>query len=140
MKKASTTTSPSKFNHAQLQEALLVAQDYLERSMVPFVLLDETAKQMLNEMPTLDLNEISVGVLEQHWTEFCVSTFRSLVPSASISKDVVDFTINKVPIIIWIIHRKFDVFKHPDTRFYYTSEFRLPNPFNKYWKIRHFIK
>jgi len=35
-----------KFSHVQLNDALLYAQDVLERSMIPFMVFGDTAEQM----------------------------------------------------------------------------------------------
>lgn len=135
------TSSPlTKLPHDELHEAILYVQDILGRCLCPFFLLDETAEQMRIEMPTLSLSEINVGVKKSEWTAEAQSTFYSLVPGAEGMKTITTFTYNNVPVNIWIIQNHYTFFDHPDTKWYYTSEFKIPNPFDLYWKSRFIIK
>ncbi len=137
-----------KFTHEELREALFNVQDILERSQIQFVLLDEIAQQMFEiEDPILEACEVSVGVLSQDFTESGSSTLRSMIPeagwgdkSSSGDLDTLTYRVGSVPVVIWIIHNNLDVFRYPDVRFYYNTEYRIPNPFKEYWKKRDFIK
>lgn len=127
--------------HAIIHEALLGVQDLFERSMIPFILMDDIAQQMQYEMPQFKLHELSFGVLKQNLSESGYSMFKSLLPKDTFYEDAtISFELKTVPIVIWVIHNNLDVFQRPDVRFYYDTEFHIPNPFTVYWKKRNFIK
>lgn len=129
------------FPHEKIHEALMYSQEVLERSSIPFMLLDETAHQIMKtEMPTFRLSEISIGIMKRHWTESGKSIFNMIVPQAEETNMNISYTVGDVPVIMWIIEREFSFFQYPDVRFYFNSEFKIPNPWREYWKSRDLIK
>lgn len=141
-------TDEPKLTHEMIRDALFRVQDHLERSQIQFVLLDEIAKQMAEmEDPLLIASEVSIGVRSQDFTESGSSTLRSIIPDAGWREFLhgetvsnLSYTDGSVPVVIWIIHNDLDVFKNPDSKFYFQTEFRLPNPFKEYWIKRDLIK
>jgi hypothetical protein len=134
--------------HDQIYEALMRVQDDMERSQLKFILLDELAHQMATmEDPQLEATEISIGILKNDFTESGSATLRSIVPDAG-WKDIVhgeelanlSYQVGSVPVVVWFIHNKLDVFTNPDVRFYYSTEFKIPNPFKTYWRKRDMIR
>ncbi len=128
------------FTHEQVHDALMDVQDALERSLMPFILLEGAAKQLYENSSYLTLNEISVGVLEKEFTESGRSLLRMVRPKAEFTYENVTYDFKGVPVIIWIIHKNYKFFQNPDSRMYCLSEFRLPNPFMAYWRARFLIK
>lgn len=128
------------FTHEQLHNALMDVEDALDRALVPFILLEGAAKQIYEGAGSLELNEISVGVLERHMTQSGRSLFRMVRPKAEFTYENITYNSNGVPIIIWIIHKNYKFFQNPDSRIYCLSEFKLPNPFMAYWRARFLIK
>ncbi len=45
-----------------------------------------------------------------------------------------------VPIIFREVKRKYRFFQHPDTRFFDVDEYKIPNPFENYWKARFIVQ
>ena len=45
-----------------------------------------------------------------------------------------------VPIIFKEITRHYAFFQNPDTKFFDVDEFKVPNPFDTYWKSRFFVQ
>ncbi len=45
-----------------------------------------------------------------------------------------------VPVEVHIFKRKYRFFKMPDCRFYGPDLFKIPNEFERYYKMRHMIK
>jgi len=126
-----------KFTHQQLHDALMYAQDVLERSMITFVLLGNTARQVMShELPSFSEEFVHIGVQERYLTKACLSIFKSLVYNPTVSQDTIHFLSNGVPVKIDIIHGKYEFFDHPDVRFYAITEFMLPNPFDRYWEVK----
>lgn len=141
-------TENPKFSHEQVRDALFHVQDALERSQIQFVLLDEIAKQIAElEDPQLSASEISIGVRQQDFTESGSSTLRSIIPQAGWEAILhgeevanLSYNVGSVPVVIWIIHNDMGVVNNPDTRFFYQTEFRIPNPFREYWRKRDLLR
>lgn len=125
--------------HDKLRDALFNVQDMLERSMISFILLDDTAKQV-KEDQKLKLEEISVGILKKDLTQSGFSMLRSLVSDLYVSDDNLSYKYKGVTIVIWIIHRNYKFFQAPDTVFYEIENFRIPNPFKQYYNARYLVK
>jgi len=130
---------PSTFKHDQITQALLDIEDTFDRALMPFILLEGIAKQIYEEQP-LELKEITIGVKEKDWTRYGSTTFKMLKPDAEFSNDNVYLSIQGVPTMIWIIHRKYKFFDNPDFKWFGRTQFYIPNPFPLYWKSRFFIK
>ena len=126
-------------SHERLQVALLDVQDRLDRASIPFVVVDYTAEQIRQELPHLTLDKISIGVERKHLTHTCFSILKGLIPKLETKGNTLYYEVNNVPIVIRIIERHYKVLERPDVRFYYLGEFRIPNPFDKYWKIKDFL-
>lgn len=45
-----------------------------------------------------------------------------------------------VPIVFKEIKRKYRFFQQPDTKFFDVDEYKLPNPFESYWKARFIVQ
>lgn len=45
-----------------------------------------------------------------------------------------------VPIIFREIKRNYKFLENPDTRFYDVDEYKIPNPFESYWKARFLVQ
>ena len=136
-----TTSNPSiKYSHDKIQEALLQVDDYFERALIPYMLFDDIALQVYEDTPKFEVDEISCGVLRKNWTQSGSSIFRMYVPKLEYLKTSVNFTANGVPVIVWIIDNSYQFLENPDSRPYYTADFKLPNPFKDYWKARDLIK
>jgi hypothetical protein len=106
---------------------------------MPFVLLDETADQVVRNQP-LDLSEISVGVQRKHYTTYSRNTLRSLERDLVDAKVSLSFEHEGVPIVVWIIDGHYKFLQYPDLVFYGVETFYVPNPFGSYWNARHLIK
>jgi hypothetical protein len=130
---------PATFKHEQVDKALLEIQDTLERCLIPFILLEGAAKQLYEGIP-FELKELSLGIKEKEFTQSGKGIFKILRPDAEISNDNIALTVNGVPTVIWIIHRNYKFFEHPDFKWYARTEFFIPNPFGLYWKSRFLIR
>ena len=144
MVKTTTTLNSSKkfLEPDKLAEALMAADEILERCQLNYFLMDELAWQVVKNYQFLKLEEITFGVQRKNWTEVSRSLLRSIKPKdLLIEQDSIGFTMdNKVPVTIWIINKRYEFFQRPDMVWYLYSEFKIPNPFEKYWKVRYLIK
>lgn len=127
--------SDTSFTNAELHDALMWVQDHLERTGAPFVVLGDVARELHDrEIPNLKGGKIEVGIMKRHWTKSA-----NAISHMRIKQDIVDGTeifFRNVPIVFRIIEEEYPFFKNPDVRFYTLSEFRIANPFEKYWEIK----
>lgn len=133
------TQTSHRFTHEQLHNALMDVEDALDRSLMPFILLEGIAKHIFEEKKNFELNEITLGIKEKHFTESGRSLFRMVRPQAEFSYENIYYEVGGVPVVIWIIHKNYKFFQNPDTRIYCLSQFSIPNPFMSYWKSRFLI-
>lgn len=124
-------------SHEQLHAALLYAEDMLERSFIPFILLGELAQQIrATDNPKLSVEKITLGVQEKHLTQYGASMLKSIVPNIKREDGYIKFEKDGIPIEIKIIKNYYEFFQRPDRRFYYVNDLFLPNPFDVYWRER----
>lgn len=128
----------------ELIEAMFDVESVLQGCMCPFVLLEETARQIREESkklePHLELDEITVGVRESYLAESVRAMLRTMKPQAEWSHANITYTYKRVPIVIWRIHKELEVFHRPDKIFFYTTELYVPNPFRAYWNMRDLVE
>lgn len=125
--------------HLSVRDALLYVEDLMERAVMPFVVLDETAKALYENQP-LEVREIDIGVLKKDLTEYGSATLKMLQPELEFHKKTASFEHGSVPVVVWIIESDMDCFKRPDTIFYEVTSFNIPNPFLEYWNKRNYIR
>jgi hypothetical protein len=129
-----------KFSVDELNKALLDIEDKLQRCLLPFVVLDTTAEDIYHER-LLGGDKVVVGVEKKHLTKEAIGTLKTLLrdlvpdPIRSFS-----YKVDKVPVYIKVINRKYSFLKHKDFKFYYGSEYKVPNPFAQYWKVRGLVR
>ncbi len=128
------------FTHQQINDALLFLEDVMERAQTPFFLLEGIAKEIHDNIPYFSLNQIDAGVLEKNVQETGRSMLKIVIPNIYINTNTISFKHNGVPIVVWIIHKRWKFFQNPDTIFYGITSFKIPNPFDRYWKSRFLIK
>jgi hypothetical protein len=140
-----TATKLPEFTPQQLHDALFGALDLMERAICPFVLLKETAYKCRESSSSIDfdlvgLKQIDLGIKVNQLTKEVLSTFETYAKEYRNDGTDISFICNGVPVVVRIIHRNYQVFNNPDTIFYKVEEFKIPNPFDKYWEMRGFIR
>lgn len=119
---------------SNLNLAFMDMEDLLQRCLLPFILLGNTAKSALKGK--LLTNEIQVGVKENELTKQAISTLKTL------EKDIVEtekgytYTKNGIKINILKLDQNNRFYQNPDAFFYQGSEYLIPNPFHEYWEAR----
>lgn len=145
MVKTTTTLRSSKkyFDHQQVFEALQATDEILERCQLNYFLLENLAEQIYLNVPFFkNIEEITLGIQRKDWTEVSKSLIRSVhLKDLMIEEDAIEFkNPNGVPTVIWIINKRYEFFQRPDLVWHSYTQFRVPNPFEKYWKVRFLIK
>lgn len=92
---------------------------------------------------------IELGANERYYTFEALSTLNTLAKGIDINYGMSDFGADKqgfqwryhgVPILLRVIKRNYACFQNPDFVWYKAEEYRVPNPFDTYWKTRHLIR
>lgn len=134
------------FRPLDVDEALRWVDDTFKRMLCPYVLLGQTARDIVDAPPTVDgghltTKSVEVGVKKKNLTKEVLSTLHTLLPEIKLGEDGnYRFKHNGVPILIRVINKDYSFLKTTDIKFYLADEYRIPNPFDKYWKARGLIK
>jgi len=121
--------------HDQLVEALMFTEDQLERAAVPFVVMGEISRQIYQENdPKLKADKIELGVMAKNLAQSCKNTLGMLIPDATFADNKIYFVHNDVPVHIHKLENDNKYANNPDTKFFFVTQFRLPNPFDEFWK------
>lgn len=123
------------FSHQKLHDALMYAVDIFDRAFTPVIVMGEIANEIhTQELPVLTGDRVELGVLKKHLTQDSLPMLKTVCKDIIIDKDLILFEYRDVPVEVKIFYDDIDYLRQPDTRFYYTEEVRLPNPFDKYWE------
>jgi hypothetical protein len=132
--------SPKKtFSHDQLWAALRDVEDLMERCAAPMFLLADTAKQVLEDKP-LTVDRIEVGLRRAELMDSRISTMKMLRPGIVINESECLYDTNGVPVFIQIFEKEHEFFKNLDTCMYLVGNYKIPNPFDKYYQARFILK
>lgn len=144
MSSTSTLTTPKNLtnsNYPSSEEALYFIEDVMERMRATYVLLGQCARSAVDNLDQTVHQPVEVGVLKQNYTEFMKSMLPTFLPPNAVYTDKkITFTVKETPVTIRIINRNYEVFKNPSNVYYKITQFPIPNPFEKYWKMRHIIQ
>lgn len=135
------SSSRNKTLYPSSEEALYFVEDVFGRAMVPFVLLGETAKAIIENADRRVESKIEIAVHEKQLTEYGVSTLKMLLPpDAKWTKSKIVFEHHETPVEVKILKRHYRFLMNPDQAFYRLTHFRVPNNFPKYWKARFILQ
>lgn len=146
-----TTTSPTggtskqQFTSMQLENALAYAEHIMESCRLPFFLMDELCEYIVKNEPDTwlkggSVDTISLGVRRNWVIPETVSTFKTIVPGWGTMPNEWQFEHQGVPIRVTIVNRNYNYLQYLDTKFHLASEYKVPNPFEKYWATRYLVK
>ncbi len=125
------------FKPEDLDTALAMAEDYMERAMLPFVLLGDTLKS-IKDKDQVDGDKIELGIEVKQLTKEVKSLFKTW--EFDVSDNMITFKVGEVPVEILIIKRHWTFLEHLDVMFYKITQFKIPNPWRKYLKARWLVK
>lgn len=133
------------FDPVDIEKALHDVYDIEERATIEFILLSEPAKackenrQVYTDMIELALPQTNLtpevkSLFESTW-KFTKTDYGYIYHfSPELKWDI------KIPIRIYVYSTKFRLFENPNRVWGTTEGFKIPNPFNEYWKLRHIIR
>lgn len=133
-----------KLNPLDVNAAMRDLYDVAERAMLPYVLLGDAARQLFDGVDGFNGNDIKVdklewGMFEKNLTPEIKSLFLVWRFEPWLDKGF-KYEFQGVPVYVHVITRKYKWFDVPDMKFYGPDFFKIPNPFEKYWKARFIIK
>jgi primase-polymerase (primpol)-like protein len=128
------------FSHKQLLEALYSALDIMDRAMIPFFLIGDTAKQVVNKEEELSGDGIHIGIKQKDIHASGLSVLNMLKGLNEGEENSYILTHEGVPIYVQVFKSKNSVIDAPDRVFYGYESFNVPNPMDKYLKIKHLLK
>ena len=139
-----TSTKESGKSPEELDKALLFVDDLLDRMLCPYMLAGRTLKSILKGQ--INGNGINVLVLRKHFGREARSVLGSCMsmiykkPEIKEEDGCLKLDYEGVPIEIKIIDRKYEFLKQPDMLFYKYDMFKIPNPWQSYWRVRGILK
>ncbi|MDD5220005.1 MAG: hypothetical protein PHV11_05545 [Candidatus Bipolaricaulis sp.] len=122
----------------KLDQALATAEDLLTRAQVPFLVLGDTLKGVLKE--ELYGEGIELGVRERYLTKGTLGMLKLVNPDLEFRSNSIYFEYEGVPVEIQIIKRNYKCLENPDTVFYKITEYKIPNPLDRYFQAMYLIK
>ena len=121
----------------ELRDALMKAQDVMERCQIPFIVLGSAAYQIMHDEP-LHVPKITIGVLEQHAVPECTNLLKAVDPKIEMTMDGWSITEGKAKVVVTVIRKKYKTLMNPDVHWYWVEPFKVPNPFDEYWSGEHY--
>jgi len=116
--------------HQELSDALYQVVETLKNSQIPALVVGQTAKDMVDGKP-LSGNRVEIGIFARHLTGDTRPIFHTFFPNMKLEEGLMG-EYNGVPIYLSIVKGK--VFENPDMVYNGPDEYKIPNPFEKYWQ------
>lgn len=118
--------------------------DLIEMAMLPYVLLGDAARQLQDGVDGftekyLHVDRLEWAMFESNLTPEVQSLFRTWNFETWEDKGF-KYEFEGVPCYVRVITRDYKFFQMPDMKFYGPDMFKVANPFEKYWPLRHMIK
>lgn len=105
-----------------------------ERCQIPYVVLGQAAYDIKHNLP-ISTTKIVFGMLQRYNIRELVSMLPIVIPDLEVTTDGWRITKDDMSIQIKILTKNYPTVMDPDIVFYEHWRFRLPNPFNEYWKL-----
>lgn len=125
-----------------LNAAMRDLYDLGERIQFFPILLLETARQVYDHPEDIyydiDVPRIDWGIFGKNMTPEVKSLFKTW--NFKENDKGYEYTFEGIPVQIHVIKKKWPELENLDIRRYKMDEFRFPNPFEKYWMHRNFVK
>lgn len=138
---SSLTETPKSYSYSSTEPALYFIEDVMERAMIPFFLLGETAKHVIENLDCEVNVPIYIGVKKNDLTRYSLSTLKMFLPADTEYTDKsISFTWKDTPVKIKIVHRNYRFLKNLDFVYYRITQYRIPNPFPEYWRVRNVVQ
>ncbi len=133
---------------ASVVDKAMAIQDIYDRQEACnmfFIILGDLAKTMREQRNTYDGDKIEFGFNHRALTPEIKSLFHTWGFQPTSYGYLYYFTPPtkwdvKIPVEIHVFQKDYSFFSNPDIGFFSVDEYKLPNPFTEYWKVRGLIK
>lgn len=153
-------TKDKSFTQAELDYALYDVEDMLQRMLIPFFLLKTTAACIYHDEP-LSGKGVYVGVFNREINDYRHRLLNELIAKAEEGAEINDkgfsYKAEGVPVQVTFVHGDYDFFGNFTERSYLNQSvegivkaegsgrltdlsYKIPNPFEVYYKQRHVIE
>ena len=140
MKSSEVLMNTVSFSQAELERALLEFHDLMARCLLQdeFIVLKDSAKA-LREQRGLDGNGVDVGVKKKDLNQGVMNTLKEYA-TKDIQDDGFTWHFDNVPVRVKFITRNYSFFQNLDLAWNGPEVYKIPNPFEKYYKARFLIR
>lgn len=127
------------YEHKELLDALYYMHDLFDRALVPFFLIGITAKcAVKNE--ELSGDALHLGVRKLDLTQSGMNVLSILTNAEEVTEKRIIYKTGGVPVHVHIYQKENRMITNPEYVMYMYESFRVPNQFDKYWKVKHLLK
>lgn len=125
----------------EINDAFFFVEDTLERALMPWVTLNETARAIINHDPQLMAKGIEIGVRKNDMTKYGEMALNMVLGSYKPEgmPRLWKFDYKGIPITIRVIYRNWPFLERYDKKIYYFEHIAIPNPFQDYWKQKDLV-
>lgn len=127
------------FNPDELRLALFFIENALERVSTPFVVLGDMA-YCLKYGVQLTADKIVVGVRKLELLDSRKDTFKQMLSrEVKEENNKIEFEFEGIPIVVKLYKNDYTFLTNPDQVNVEYGTWKIPNNFEKYWKMRHLV-
>ena len=127
---------PDILDVTKLDKVMYWLDDTMMHCQMDYILFGDTAYSVYkNTFPKF--NRINIGILEQDFHKFGRSVLKSItgVDELDIETSKVKFKHDGIPVHIRIVKKNYPFLKNPQDITYKMDTYKIPNPFEDYWRV-----
>lgn len=136
----------SGWTSVDFQKAMLDVADLCEKCHFNFIVLGDLARAMKdNRAEGFNGEKIEIGMFKSQLVPEVKSLFKTWGFKSTVRGYLYYFTPPikwdiRIPIHIKVIRNSYSFFSNPDIGWFGVDDYKIPNPFEEYWKMRNKIK
>lgn len=119
----------------KISKALQRGEWLLEGASLPVIVIGEVAERLKNNKPLDNVQEVEFGIRESALSKYALSTLKTWL-----GENWQETENEGVPIHFRVFKNDRGLLKRPDMASFWGGWYKIPNPFEKYWKIRGLLK
>ena len=131
--KQSKTDYPK--DELSVSNAMQRGEYLLESASLPVILMGEIAERLKRNKPINDIQAVEFGIKKSSLSKYALSTLKMMI-----GKDWQKTEHEGVTIIFRVIKQDKGFLKRPDQASFWGGIYKVPNPFNKYWRMRGLVR
>lgn len=116
--------------HELLLKALYWVYDFMDRAMINFFLVGDTAQAVIDKKDLFG-DKITVGVRKMEWESGSRRIADSFATPVKDDGNIVYYEFEGVPVVLYVLEDDATI-QSPDQQMYKSEFFKLPNPYGKF--------